>query len=170
MRYRADALELSAQRRGARSPLAGSAVALAGSAQNARERTLTVSCPAFRFPASKHRLAVLWSSCARSPLAKGTHWPRCPERRNCWCVRRLPWRCDWQPWSGTGKAFQSSWRRPGKGREESRGRTLLNVCNHNGGDHYMRISCILWPFQMFSPSMDRKWNNLEGGGETPTTI
>ena len=161
MWYTADALKLSAHSTGALSPLADSEVALSGSAQNSRERTLTAFCPAFRFPASKSRLAVAWSSCARSPLAKGTHWPRRPKRRNCWRMRRLPWRCDWQPRSGTDKAFQSSWQRPGKGREETLGRTLLNVCNYKGGNGYTRMYCILCAFQMFSPSMDRKGKNLE---------
>lgn len=90
VRYTAGALKLSAHSTGALSPRADSEVALAGSAENSRERPLTVFCPAFRFTASKSRLAVVWSSCARSPLAKGMHWPRCPKRRNCWCMRRLP--------------------------------------------------------------------------------
>ena len=90
VRYAADALNLSAQRPGALSPPADSEAALAGSAQDSRERTPAVFCPASRLTASKSWLAVVWSSCARSPLAKGMRWPRCPRRRNCWCTRRLP--------------------------------------------------------------------------------
>ncbi|XP_074701663.1 centrosome-associated protein CEP250-like isoform X1 [Strix aluco] len=30
------------------------------------------------------------SSCARSPLTRGMHWPWCPKRRSSWCTRRLP--------------------------------------------------------------------------------
>ena len=89
-RHEADALKLSGQSTGALSPLADSEVALAGSAQNSREGTLTVFCPAFRFTASKSQLAVVWSSCGRSPLAKDKHWPTYPKRRNCWRTRRLP--------------------------------------------------------------------------------
>ncbi|XP_074686021.1 centrosome-associated protein CEP250-like isoform X1 [Strix aluco] len=43
-----------------------------------------------RFTASKSQLAAVWSSCARSPLARGMHWPRCPKRRSSWSMRRLP--------------------------------------------------------------------------------
>lgn len=61
----------------------------------------------------------------------------------------LPWKPNWQPRSGTYEAFQSSWWRPGKGREETLGRTLLKVCNYKGGKHSVRIYCLLCALQMF---------------------
>lgn len=129
--------------------------------------TRTVFYPAFRFTSSKSQLAVVWSSCAKSPLAKRMHWPRCPKRRNSWCMRRLPLKCDWQLWNGTDKAFQSSWQRPGKGREEALDRTLFNVCNYKGGNHYTRIYCKPYACQTAWPSIDRKLKNLEGKKQQP---
>lgn len=150
----ADALRLSTHTAGILSPLTDSEVTLVGSEHVFREMTRNIFYPAFRFTASKRQPAVVWSGCASSPLAKRMQWPRCPKRRNSWCMRRLPLRCDWQLWNGTDKAFQSSWQRPGKGREEALDRTLFNVCNYKGGNHYTRIYCILYAFQMALPSLD----------------
>lgn len=148
MLYTADALRLLSHSTGA---LTDSEVTLVGSDQIFREMTRTVFYPAFRFTSSKSQLAVVWSSCAKSPLAKRMHWPRCPKRRNSWCMRRLPLKCDWQLWNGTDKAFQSSWQRPGKGREEALDRTLFNVCNYKGGNHYTRIYCKPYACQLDLP-------------------
>lgn len=92
-------------------------------------------CPTSRFPRSKSHQGGLWSSCAGNPLAKGTHWPRCAERRSCWARRRLPLRANWQTWRDTNMTFPSSWQRPGKGREQT-----LSRCIYIPSTQYGRVS------------------------------
>lgn len=105
--------------------------------------------PTCRFAAGSGQPTGVWRSCSRSSLAKGTHCPRCAETRRCWQKRTLPWKRDWQSRSGTYEACQSSWQRPGKGRQETLGGTLLKVCNYNGGGHDVRNYCLLCALQMF---------------------
>lgn len=102
-----------------------------------------------RFAARSVQPAGVWRSCSRSSLAKGTHCPRCAERRRCWRKRTLPWKPGWQPQSGTSEAFQSSWQWPGKGREEMLGRTSFRAWNYKGAGHVVRIYFLLCAPQMF---------------------